>query len=87
MRYGLVIVTVAAFLIATGYALKAEWIRDHLLNWTAKTYGMTSTPFRMQKWFVNNSLYVTSFHIVAAIVAIALLGAIVYMIVAGEKSR
>jgi hypothetical protein len=41
----------------------------------------------MQKWFVDNSLYVTGFRIVAGIVAAGFLGVLVYLIVVGDKSQ
>jgi len=86
MRYALLVGIFAAFLITAGYAMKAEWIRDYLLNWTARTCGRTSAPFRIQKRFVDSPLYVFSFRIVAAIVAAALLGVMVYLIVVADKS-
>jgi hypothetical protein len=70
----------AAFLVAATYALKADWVRDQILNWTAKAYGADGLTFRVQKWFVNNALYVTSFRIVAGVVAVCLLVAIVVLL-------
>lgn len=87
MRYALFVGCVVAFLVTAGYALKAKSILDLLSNWTARTYGEASTPFRMQKSFFDSSLYVAGFRIVSAIVAIAMLGAIIYLIVGGDKSR
>jgi hypothetical protein len=87
MRYTLIAGVFAAFLIAAAYAVKAEWIRDHLLNWTARTYGTTSAPFRMQKWFVDSPTYIASFRVVSAIVAIVLLGIMIYLIVVGDRYR
>jgi len=46
-----------AFAVTATYALKAEWIKDYLLNWTEKAYGDRSLAFRMQKWFVGAHRY------------------------------
>lgn len=86
MKYLHVIGLFAAFLVAGTYALKAGWIRDRLLDWTARAYGTNGLSFRLQKWFVDNALYVASFRIVAGVVAICLLAAIVNLIVAGPKN-
>ncbi len=84
MRYALLVGIFAVFLMAAFYAVKAEWIRDYLLNYTARTAGTTSTAFRLQKWFVGNSFYVAGFRVVSAIVAAASLGVMIYLIVVGD---
>jgi hypothetical protein len=86
MKYLAVVGLFAAFLVAATYALKANWIRDQLLNWTARAYGTESPSFRLQKWFVGNALYVASFRIVAGVVAICLLAAIIYWVSAGPRN-
>jgi len=83
MKWLLLIGLFAAFLVAATYALKAEWIRDQVLNWTAKAYGANSLASRLQRSFVGNAQYVATFRIVAVVVAIALLAAIMYVITAG----
>jgi hypothetical protein len=86
MKYLPIVGLFAAFLVAAAYALRANWIRDQLLSWTARSYGTDSFAFRLQKWVVGSALYVTSFRVVAGVIAICLLGAIVYLVRAGPKN-
>jgi hypothetical protein len=74
----------AGFLVAAVYALKAEWIRDYLLNWTGNAHGTSSAAYRLSRWFVSNAFYVVGFRIVAGIVAACMLAAVIYLIVMGE---
>jgi hypothetical protein len=69
-----------AFAVTATYALKAEWIKDYLLNWTEKAYGDRSLAFRMQKWFVDNPFYVNGVRIVTGIVAVCFLAIFIYLI-------
>ena len=86
MKYFPVVGLFVAFLVATTYALKADWIRDQILHWTTRAYGADGMALRLQKWFVGNGVYVASFRIVAGVVAICLLVAIVYLVTAGPKN-
>jgi hypothetical protein len=69
-----------AFAVTAVYAIKSEWIRDYLLNWTERAYGNRSLVFRFNKWFVDNPFYVTGVRIVSAIVAICFLCIFIYLI-------
>jgi hypothetical protein len=86
VKYFSVVGLFVAFLVAATYALKAEWIRNRILQWTARANGTDGLSFRLQRWFVGNALYVTSFRIVAGVVAICLLVAIVYLVTVGPKN-
>jgi len=85
VKYLTIIGFLGAFVVTTAYALKAQWIRDYLLNWTARTHGSSSVSFRLQKWFVDNSFYVVGVRIVASVAAACMLAAMIYLIVTGHR--
>ena len=86
MKYlPLIVVLFVGFLVSATYAIKAEWIRDRILQWTSKTYGTKSPVFYLQRWFIGNAFYVASFRIAAGVIAICLLAAIICAFTAGLK--
>jgi len=78
--FPVVVVLFVGFLVSATYAIKAEWFRDRILQWTAKAYGTKGLLFHLQRWFVGNAFYVASFRITAGVIAICLLAAIIYLL-------
>jgi Gpi18-like mannosyltransferase len=85
VKYLTIMGLLGAFVVTTVCGLKAQWIRDYLLNWTARAYGSSSVSFRLQKWFVGNSFHVVGVRIVASVAAACMLAAMIYLIVADHK--
>jgi hypothetical protein len=86
VKYLTIVGLMGAFVAMIVCALQAQRIRDYLLNWTARAYGSSSVPFRLQKWFLDNSLYVVGVRIVASVAAACMLAAMIYLLVADHKS-
>lgn len=71
------------FLISILCALKARWIRDYLLNSAAKYSGTNSPAYRLQSWFMDNDIYLTTVRVTAFLIAIAILVFAIYSIFFG----
>jgi hypothetical protein len=85
MQFLAIVLVVIGFLLFAASALKAEWIIDKILSYSARVHGTSSWVFRMQNRVMNNSFYIASFRIIAGINAILVLALIIYNLFGSQQ--
>jgi hypothetical protein len=79
-RYILLLPLLATFVVAATYSLRARWIRDRLLDRSARAYGRDSPEFRRQEAFIGSEWYVAGLRFASGVVAMGMLVLLYYAV-------